>query len=98
MAQLKTDALVKQMLSAAGKVLKKDWPEARKYAELEFTKLAQTMAMIQTQHALGELNKTEARLLMDIQRHAARAVPLWPQLEAIPLAGLPLRIEVLLGS
>ena len=74
MAQLKTDALVKQMLSAAGKVLKKDWPEARKYAELEFTKLAQTMAMIQTQHKLGELNKTEARLLMDIQRHAARAV------------------------
>jgi hypothetical protein len=74
MATLNVQLLVKQMLAAAGKVLKKDWPEARKYAELEFTKLAQTMAMIQTQSALGELSKTEAKLLMDIQRNAARSV------------------------
>jgi hypothetical protein len=74
MAKLRTDTLVKQMLAAAAKVLKKDWPEARLYAELEFTKLAQTILMIETQYALGQLTKTEAKLLLDIQRNAARAV------------------------
>ena len=74
MAKLKVDDLVKRMLTAAAGPLKAEWPDAKAYAELEFTKLAQTLLMIQASYALGQINKTEAKLLLDIQRNAARSV------------------------
>jgi len=74
MAKLKVDDLVKRMLAAAAGPLEDQWPDAKAYAELEFTKLAQTLLMIQTNYALGQINKTEARLLIDIQRNAMRSV------------------------
>ncbi|MCI0363014.1 MAG: hypothetical protein L0Y44_04220 [Phycisphaerales bacterium] len=76
MAELNAKHLVAQMLGAAAKVLKKDWKESKSYAEMEFTKLAQTIVMIQTNHALGQLSTTEAKLLLDIQKNAMRSVML----------------------
>ena len=74
MAKLKVDDLVKRMLAAAAGSLENQWPDAKDYAQMEFTKLAQTMLMIQTNYALGRISKTEARLLIDIQRNAMRSV------------------------
>lgn len=74
MPDLDADKLARAMLAAARAALKKQWPAAKAYAEMEFRKLAQTLVMIEAQHALGELSKTEAKLLLEIQRNAARSV------------------------
>lgn len=74
MPKLTAEALVKPMLAAAAAALRERWPQTRNYARLEFNKFAQTVLMIQASYALGELSKTEAKLLLDIQRNAMRSV------------------------
>jgi hypothetical protein len=71
---LDAEALVAQMLAAAAKSLRKDWPKARTYAELEIRKLVATLLMIQALHAAGQLSAEEARLLLDMQKNATRSV------------------------
>ncbi len=68
--------LVEGMTSAALGVLKEKWPSVKTYAEAEFKKLGETVIGIQKAKLAGEMNEQEARLLMDMQKNAMRAVML----------------------
>jgi hypothetical protein len=64
----------KEMLAAAHGVLKKRWPRVRDYASQELKKLAQDIAFIEEQVALGKMTEQQAKLHFGIQRNAARTV------------------------
>ncbi len=63
-----------QMLNAALPILKTGAEDSSAFAQLEFTKIAQTIASIETQLLLGQINTEQAELLLDMQVHASRAV------------------------
>jgi hypothetical protein len=67
--------LVQQMLSAAqGTLSKKQWSDARDYAEKEFQGIAGAIAFIETKKQAGEMTAEEAQLHLSIQRNTARTV------------------------
>ena len=74
MAKLNLGDLVKQMSSAAFKVLKDKWPSVKTFAESEFKKIAQTIVTIQKAKLAKEITKDEAKLLMEMQKNATRSV------------------------
>ena len=66
--------LAKTMLQASRGKLKKHWPSIKEYAAAEAHKTAETFAMIEKLRAAGQISPAEARLLLDMQRNAAKAV------------------------
>lgn len=76
MPQIDVEKLVKQMMSAALGVLKKKGPAVGKYAAVEFRKLGETLMNIQKMKRAGEIDKEEARILIEIQKNAMRSVML----------------------
>jgi hypothetical protein len=74
MTTISASQLASQMLAAALPVLEKGADNVESFAELEFTKLAQTMVSLGEQLAAGEITQVQASLLLDMQKHAARTV------------------------
>lgn len=74
MATIDIGDIAKQMLAAALGELGPQAKKVKAYAELEMKKLAQTIAAIEVAHRAGKMTDEEARLLLDMQRNAARAV------------------------
>ena len=64
----------KDMLEAAWNVLKERAPGIRSYTEGEFKKLAQTLATIEVSRAQNQISDEEARILVEMQKGASRAV------------------------
>lgn len=74
MSEIDVLGMVKDMLEAASKVLKDEWPKAKTYAEMEFKKLGETIVTIQKAKLAGELDEEDARILIDMQKNAMRSV------------------------
>ena len=74
MPDIDPGSLVNEMLKAASGVLKDRWPDVKGYAEMEFKKSAETIAAIQRMRLVGEITEEQARLLMEMQKHAMRNV------------------------
>lgn len=71
---LDTRELAKDMLAAALPILKAKAPKIGAFAAGEFEKIARTIATIEAELAREEINEHQAKLLLDIQKSAARAV------------------------
>ena len=71
---LDVDALAATMLTAARGKLRKQWPVIAEYAAAEARKTAETLALIERLRSAGAISPAEARLLLDMQRNAAKAV------------------------
>ncbi len=74
MAAIDESQLVSKMLGAAQGVLADKWPEARDYAETEFKKLAETIAFIEAQRALGQMSDEKACLHLNMQENSAKTI------------------------
>lgn len=74
MAKIDVAQLLEEMLAAAESVLKKQWPKSKDYAESEFKKIGESIAFIESQRALGKMTPEQARLHLDLQKNASRAV------------------------
>jgi hypothetical protein len=74
MAKVDYSQVVKDMLAAVEKVLKKKWPEIRDYAGSEIKKIAETVAFIERKRADGSMTEEEAKLYLDLQKNSSRAV------------------------
>ena len=71
---LNVATLTSRMLGAALPILKKDAQDAGWFAQLEFTKIAQTIAAIGEQVAARQINEQQAGLLLAMQTGASRNV------------------------
>ena len=60
------------MLNAALGALKEKGPEIKGYAETEFKKLAETLAMIEKMRLTGAMTEEQAQLHLQIQKNATR--------------------------
>lgn len=67
-------AVAAQMLQASKGVFAGKWPKVKAYAESEFKKLAETLAMIEKLRLTGQINEEEAALQLQIQKNATRSV------------------------
>lgn len=74
MSDLDVDDLVDEMLRRALEVLGDEAPKIKDYAETEFRKIGEEIAKIKRWKAQGELDKEEAKILLDIQKSTARSV------------------------
>ena len=61
------------LLDALRAALKDEWPAVKDYAEAQAKALAQTLAQIAAMRASGEINDVQARLQLNMQRHASEA-------------------------
>jgi hypothetical protein len=93
---LDIQALTSQMLAAALPILKKDAQDAESFAKTELTKIAQTMASIEAQLAVREIDQQQASLLLDMQTHASRNVLL--TLKGLALVAAEAAINAALGA
>ena len=66
--------VAEQMLQASKGVFAGKWPKAKAYAESEFKKLAETLAMIEKLRLSGQITEEEAGLQLQIQKNATRSV------------------------
>jgi len=66
--------LLSKMLGAALPILKTGVANADSYAKMEFTKIAQSIVSIGEQLAENTINSEQAKLLLDMQKNASRAV------------------------
>lgn len=71
---LNVSALAKDMGAVFFGTLKDKAPGIRAYADSEAKKLAQTLVMIERLKLSGQIGAREAKLQLDIQRNATRAV------------------------
>ncbi len=76
MPTIDAEQMAKDMLAAALGVLKDKGPGVKTYAESEFKKLSETFVTIQKAKLSGEITEDQARLLLDMQKNATRAVML----------------------
>lgn len=76
---LDVEALGKSMAAAAGGVLDKKWKTARPYAEAEFTKLADTLKLIEQEVLALRMTPKKAAIHLEIQKEAAVTVLLTVQ-------------------
>lgn len=74
MPGLDVSGIVNEMTDAAIVAVGEDWPKLKLFAESEFRKLGETAVMIQKAWLTTEIDEEEARLLMDMQKHALRSV------------------------
>jgi len=71
---LDADELAREMVAAMGGVLEDYWNEARPYAEGEAQKLAQSLRAIGQMLEDGTIGVEKAKVQLDMQKNAARAV------------------------
>ena len=71
---LDASELAREMLRAAARHLKKQWPHIREYAESEFRKIAADIVFIQRLRLEKRISAKRARLHLEIQKNAARTV------------------------
>ncbi len=69
-----TAALARQIATAFLSVLKKEGPAIATHAKSEAAKFARSIATIERLRLAGLISEDEARLQLDIQRSASRAV------------------------
>jgi hypothetical protein len=74
MADVDLEALITQMGEAAIPLLKKKGSKVKRYAHAEFKKLADTGVMLAQGVADGTVDLEEAKLVLEVQKHAARSV------------------------
>lgn len=96
MSKINVSVLVKQMLTAAQGVLAKKWPEAKDYAESEYKKIGEAILFIEKQTVLGAMSKEKAKLHLEIQKNASRAVLL--TLEGLGILTAEAAINAALGA
>lgn len=68
------DQLAAAMLAAIKNVLAGSWQNVATLAAGEAQKLGQTLIAIESMAAQGTITKDQADILLDMQRHATRAV------------------------
>lgn len=66
--------LIPDMLAAAGGVLQDSWSEAKDYAEAEFRKTAETLALIARLYGDGTISEERARLHLEFQKSSTKTV------------------------
>ena len=71
---LDISGLLPDMLQAAGGVLKDKWPDAKAYAESEFKKFGETLALVERLYTSGDITQQRARLHVEFQKSAMRNV------------------------
>lgn len=71
---LDTEKIAKDMLAAAWPILRDKAPEIGEIAKGEFKKIGQTVGTIASSLLANEINAAQARILMDMQKSATRAV------------------------
>lgn len=74
MAQLNIEELATQMLEAAMAVLVTHREKVVAYTRLEVRKMAQTLVTLEELLASNQVTVAEARILLEMQRNAARSV------------------------
>jgi hypothetical protein len=74
MSQIDMAFLIQNMLAAVKQVLQLHWNDVRPFAETEMQKLAATALQIETGHADGTINDTQAKILLSMQANASQAV------------------------
>ncbi|MHC4250872.1 MAG: hypothetical protein ACYS9X_17230 [Planctomycetota bacterium] len=93
---LDLSSLADEMKAAAANALKTKWSEVKEYAATEFRKLGESFLMLERMKLAGELDEEEARLYLDIQKNALRAVIL--AVEGIGLVAAERAINSALGA
>lgn len=71
---LNVKSLATAMLGAAKGELSDHWPEVKDYATSEAKKTAETLALIERLSLTGQINVTQAKALLRMQRNSAQAV------------------------
>jgi hypothetical protein len=71
---LDIEKIAKDMLAAGWPILRDKAPEIGEIAEGEFKKIAQTLGAIASSLLAKKINEAQARILIDMQRSATRAV------------------------
>ena len=66
--------IAEDMFNAAIPILKEDAPGIAGFAEGEFKKLAQQLVTIEAELIAGQINPEQAKLLVEMQKSAARVV------------------------
>jgi hypothetical protein len=67
-------ALAQSILGAFRGVLDQKWPTIKDYASGEATKLAHTLAQIETLKATNQISEAEASVLLQMQKNSTRSV------------------------
>jgi hypothetical protein len=88
--------LLTPMLNAAKAVIGKKWPDIQTYAETEFKKIGENILMIEKMKLQGNVTEPQAKILMDLQKNASRAVLL--TLEGVGLIAAEQAINAALGA
>ncbi len=88
-------ALAGNMIGAFKTQLADKWPEIKTYGESEMKKLAQTLVMIEQLKVSGEITAEQAKLHLQIQKNAVRAVML--TIEGLGLLAVEAAINAALG-
>jgi predicted transcriptional regulator len=88
--------LLPAMLKAAEGSLGTSWGAVRDYAKMEFTKIVQTIADIDQMKRDGKITLEEAQSLLDMQKHATRAVML--AVETMGVVAVEKAINAALGA
>lgn len=96
MSEINVQELASKMLDAAKNVFASKWPEAKDYAESEFKKIAEAVAFIETQRAIGEMSDEKAKLHLDMQKNAAKMMLLC--LEGLGLIAVEQAINAALAA
>jgi hypothetical protein len=71
---IKVEDLVGPMIGAARNSLAQDWPKAEAYSEMEFRKLAQSLADIAALIAAGKVNEQQAVALLNVHKNTTLMV------------------------
>lgn len=71
---LDIEDLGKKLLSAMQGSLSEAWAKAEAFAKPEAQKIAQTIVSIEASHLAGKITEEQARLLLEMQKNASRAV------------------------
>jgi hypothetical protein len=88
-------ALLPAMLTAARETGEEQWPLMRDYAETEFRKLGESLAMIERLFITGQITEEQARLHLEIQRASMRMVLL--TIEGLGILAVERAINAALG-
>ncbi len=93
---LDVSKLAQDMLNAAKAPLAKAWSEAEGYAKMEFTKISQNLTAIEQMWFAKTITQEKARLQLDIQKNASRAVLL--AIEGLGIIAVEQAINAALGA
>jgi hypothetical protein len=74
MPNIDISALLTNMLSAAKEPLLQKWSETSGYAESEFKKIGEAILFIEKQRLIGKMTEEQAKLHLEMQKNASRAI------------------------